>query len=112
MAALPSTSHLPAAAGTLPHPDTAASRAHDQPPCLPAPSFYAHTFPSLHSGRYWTLLEEPHEEWQPEEDPLPSDCRYRRDLALLAAGDVKGAQAAKEALEQQQRQDAKLRGIH
>ncbi|KAL4423109.1 hypothetical protein ABPG77_004792 [Micractinium sp. CCAP 211/92] len=64
------------------------------------------------ADRYWTLLEEPHEEWQPEEDPLPSDCRYRRDLALLAAGDVKGAQVAKEALEQQQRQDAKLRGIH
>ncbi|KAL4458310.1 hypothetical protein ABPG75_013175 [Micractinium tetrahymenae] len=62
--------------------------------------------------RYWTLLEERHEEWQPEEQPLPSDCRYRQDLALLAAGDVKAAQAAKEALEQRQRQDAKLRGIH
>lgn len=61
--------------------------------------------------RYWTLLEEQHEEWQPEAAPLPSDCRYRRDLALLAAGDIKAAQAAKEALEQRQRQDAKLRGV-
>lgn len=62
--------------------------------------------------RYWTLAEEQPEEWEPEEAPLPSDCRYRQDLALLAAGDVKAAQAAKEALEQRQRQDAKLRGIH
>ncbi len=84
-----------------------------QPPCLRAPYLrWAHIFLGLHAGRYWTLLEELHEEWQPEKDPLPSDCRFRRDLALLAAGDVKGAQVAKEALEQQQRQDAKLRGIH
>lgn len=59
--------------------------------------------------RWWTLAEEPAIEWQPAPAPLPSDCRFRQDLALLAAGDVKGAQAAKEALEQRQRADAKLR---
>lgn len=48
-------------------------------------------------------------EWEPVPHPLPSDCRYRDDLAALAAGDVKAAQAAKEALEQRQRADAKLR---
>ncbi len=48
-------------------------------------------------------------EWEPVPHPLPSDCRYREDLAALAAGDVKAAQAAKEALEQRQRADAKLR---
>ena len=59
--------------------------------------------------RWWTLVEEPAVEWQPVAAPLPSDCRYREDLALLAAGDVRAAQAAKEALEQRQRADAKLR---
>lgn len=93
-----------------PHPSTTTTttttttHTHTQPP----PSHTITTPP----GRYWTLAEEQPEEWQPEEAPLPSDCRYRQDLALLAAGDVKAAQAAKEALEQRQRQDAKLRGIH
>ncbi|PRW59937.1 Oxysterol-binding 9 [Chlorella sorokiniana] len=61
------------------------------------------------SDRWWTLLEEAAVEWEPVPHPLPSDCRYRDDLAALAAGDVKAAQAAKEALEQRQRADAKLR---
>ena len=59
--------------------------------------------------RCWTLLEEPPAEWEPLPNPLPSDCRYREDLTLLLAGDVKASQAAKEALEQRQRADAKLR---
>lgn len=59
--------------------------------------------------RWWTLAEEPAIDWEPAASPLPSDCRYRQDLALLAAGDVKASQAAKEALEQRQRADAKLR---
>ena len=59
--------------------------------------------------RRWTLLEEAGEEWEPVAQPLPSDGRYRRDLALLASGEVKAAQAAKEQLEQRQRADAKLR---
>lgn len=59
--------------------------------------------------RWWTLLEEPVAAWQPVPRPLPSDCRFREDLALLAAGDVREAQRAKELLEQRQRADAKLR---
>ena len=59
--------------------------------------------------RWWTLLEEAAVEWQPVESPLPSDSRYRRDLALLAEGEVKQAHVAKEVLEQRQRADAKLR---
>ncbi|PSC69671.1 Oxysterol-binding 9 [Micractinium conductrix] len=62
--------------------------------------------------RWWTLAEEARQEWEPEAHPLPSDCRYREDLALLAAGDAKGSQVAKEALEQRQRAEAKLRGIN
>ncbi len=41
--------------------------------------------------------------------PLPSDCRFREDLVLLRADDYKQGQAAKEALENKQRADAKLR---
>lgn len=59
--------------------------------------------------RVWTLLEEAAEAWQPVARPLPSDCRHREDLALLAAGEVKESQRAKELLEQRQRADAKLR---
>ena len=39
----------------------------------------------------------------------PAICRFRLDLATLAEGDPTGAQSAKEALENRQRQDAKLR---
>lgn len=61
--------------------------------------------------RVWTLAEEERGEWAPEEDPLPSDCRFRRDLAALrgAEADMGAAQMAKELLETLQRQDAKLR---
>eukprot|EP00887_Chlorella_sp_A99_P006233 scaffold3.g6233.t1 len=59
--------------------------------------------------RSWTLAEDAYEEWQPVDDPLPSDSRYREDLSALAAGDVQQAQRAKDALEQRQRADAKLR---
>jgi len=61
--------------------------------------------------RMWTLHEEPVHEWIPNPDPLPSDCRFREDLRRLAEGDVDGAQAAKESLENMQRADAKLRKI-
>lgn len=60
-------------------------------------------------SRMWTLAEEQPETWQPVANPLPSDCRFRLDLATLADGDPTGAQSAKEALENRQRQDAKLR---
>lgn len=59
--------------------------------------------------RRWTLAEDAPEEWDPLPAPLPSDARYREDLAALAAGDLLLAQRAKEALEQRQRADAKLR---
>lgn len=59
--------------------------------------------------RVWTLAEEPVHPWEADPNPLPSDCRFREDLRLLAVGDVEGAQAAKERLENQQRADAKLR---
>jgi hypothetical protein len=41
--------------------------------------------------------------------PLPSDCRFRRDLVELRAGRMAEAQAAKVELEEAQRADAKLR---
>ncbi len=59
--------------------------------------------------RFWTLNEEGTPTWIPDKNPLPSDTRFREDLALLLAGNVPAAQVAKEALEVQQRQDAKLR---
>ncbi|EFN54246.1 hypothetical protein CHLNCDRAFT_135777 [Chlorella variabilis] len=59
--------------------------------------------------RWWTLLEEEAGRWEAVPSPLPSDCRYREDLALLAEGEVRGAQRAKELLEQRQRADARLR---
>mmetsp|Transcript_1426 Transcript_1426/g.4252 ORF Transcript_1426/g.4252 Transcript_1426/m.4252 type:complete len:430 (+) Transcript_1426:162-1451(+) len=61
------------------------------------------------SERRWTLVEEMAEEWVPVPDPLPSDSRFRLDLATLKEGDQAGAQAAKEALENRQRHDAKTR---
>lgn len=59
--------------------------------------------------RYWTLNEEPVRPWIPDPCPLPSDARFREDLAALAAGDEAGAQAAKESLENLQRAEAKMR---
>ena len=58
--------------------------------------------------RAWTLLEEEVQEWVAEEAPLSTDSRFRPDLELLAKGDLAGAQAAKERLENQQRRDAKF----
>ena len=62
--------------------------------------------------RFWTLNEEQSDQgWIPDPHPLPSDTRFREDLALLLAEDVDAAQVAKEALENRQRADAKLRKI-
>lgn len=47
---------------------------------------------------------------QSEEKVLPSDSRYRSDLIAYIAGDDDAAQVNKEMLEQDQRDDAKLRG--
>ena len=56
----------------------------------PCPILLQSPFPSARSARpscrWWTLAEEARQEWEPEAHPLPSDCRYREDLALLAAG--------------------------
>ena len=48
----------------------------------------------------------------PIDNPLPSDCRFRRDLNLLKCGDVDKAQIAKVEMEDEQRRDAKLRKHH
>lgn len=63
---------------------------------------------SFGGKRYWSVTE-PHDRWRPAPNPLPSDCRFRQDLVQLAAGDLKEAQRAKEALENMQRQDKKVR---
>ncbi|KAG2433146.1 hypothetical protein HYH02_012847 [Chlamydomonas schloesseri] len=64
---------------------------------------------SIDGVRYWSINKEVPDSWRPVPDPLPSDSRYRQDLVVLAGGDMKGAQAAKEALENRQRHDKKLR---
>ncbi|KAG7670021.1 putative Oxysterol-binding protein 9 [Nannochloris sp. 'desiccata'] len=61
--------------------------------------------------RFWTLNEEEGSAWIPDPHPLPSDTRFREDLALLLVEDVPAAQLAKEKLENRQRRDAKLRNI-
>lgn len=59
--------------------------------------------------RYWTLAEAKPQHWDVLQDALPSDLRFRQDLAALAAGDLEQAQHYKEVLERQQRSDRKLR---
>eukprot|EP00198_Chlamydomonas_reinhardtii_P009896 XP_001699233.1 predicted protein [Chlamydomonas reinhardtii] len=66
---------------------------------------------NIDGARYWSITKEVPDAWRPVPDPLPSDSRYRQDLVVLAAGDMKGAQAAKEALENRQRNDKKLREV-
>lgn len=46
-----------------------------------------------------------------EERRLPTDCTFREDIRLLAAGDVKGAEAAKARIEEQQRRLRKRQGL-
>ncbi|GIL82684.1 hypothetical protein Vretimale_8263 [Volvox reticuliferus] len=64
---------------------------------------------SINSRRYWSVATEVPDRWRPIGDPLPSDSRFRQDLMVLEAGDMKGAQRAKELLENMQRHDKKLR---
>ena len=45
----------------------------------------------------------------PIDNPLPSDCRYRRDLNFLKDKDLDNAQLSKVEMEEIQRRDAKLR---
>ncbi len=59
--------------------------------------------------RYWTLASEQPDAWRPAADALPSDSRFRKDLVHIQQGDVKGAQAWKEQLENAQRRDKKMR---
>ena len=59
--------------------------------------------------RMWTLATDPSDLWVAEENPLPSDSRYRADLIALAQGDLKEAQVQKELLERQQRHEKKMR---
>lgn len=59
--------------------------------------------------RFWTLTEATPQHWEVLPSPLPSDVRFRQDLAALASHDLEGAQHYKELLEKQQRADRKLR---
>jgi len=59
--------------------------------------------------RIWARDRQPQHRPRPVENPLPSDCRYRGDLIALKGGDMVDAQIAKEAMENDQRGDAKLR---
>ena len=45
----------------------------------------------------------------PSEQRRPTDCTHREDMKLLAAGDIKGAEAAKRRIEEKQRRERKLR---
>lgn len=73
---------------------------HLHPPLMPLPC------------RLWSWEKEQPDCWQSVPRPLPSDCRFREDLQLLASGaDLKAAQAAKEKLEHLQRNDKKLREL-
>lgn len=59
--------------------------------------------------RRWSIMETAPSQWTQVAAPLPSDSRFRLDLATLAEGDIVGAQEAKVALEERQRHDAKVR---
>ena len=59
--------------------------------------------------RYWTLVEEKADRWQPMQHLLPSDCSRRLDLQTLLTGNVEAAQLKKVELENLQRTDAKIR---
>jgi hypothetical protein len=62
--------------------------------------------------RYWTLSETKVHEWaQIESEKFPSDCSNREDLSALLNGDMDRSQEAKDQMENQQRQDAKLRPV-
>lgn len=63
----------------------------------------------INGTRMWSIATERPERWMPVADPLASDCRYRSDLVTLSTGDLKAAQKAKEALEERQRADKRIR---
>lgn len=59
----------------------------------------------------WSLHEAEREAFVtlPQARLLPSDCTFREDMRLLALGDLKGAEAAKQVIEDKQRRERKLR---
>jgi hypothetical protein len=59
--------------------------------------------------RYFDFREMVPFEAKSSQSPIPSDCNYRNDKALLAIGHYNEAQKEKEALEHVQRTDTKLR---
>jgi len=60
--------------------------------------------------RLWDYQEDyPMYEPMPSKTPLPSDCRFRDDINLLAEGTLDKSQAEKVRLEEKQRREAKLR---
>jgi hypothetical protein len=64
---------------------------------------------AFNSVPYWTLKDDKGFKVIEEENPLPSDVRYRLDLQALARGDLEEAQRLKEEMEENQRNDRKLR---
>jgi hypothetical protein len=63
--------------------------------------------------RYWDVRDTVKLKVNPTENyVLPSDSRFREDLISFKSGDVEEAQNNKEKMEQDQRNDAKLRGGH
>lgn len=77
------------------------------PVCVVEGSWLSHV--NMAGRRYWAIHRDRPDRWQPVPDPLPSDSRYRQDLVVLGSGDMKGAQRAKEMLEEMQRIDKKAR---
>lgn len=63
----------------------------------------------INGKRTWAIATERPERWQPVADALASDCRVRADLVTLSTGDLKGAQKVKEAMEDRQRADKRIR---
>jgi len=59
--------------------------------------------------RYFDYREMVPFEAKAAKSPIPSDCHYRNDMALLAIGQYDEAQKHKEALEHIQRTEAKIR---
>ena len=57
----------------------------------------------------WNIDQFKPARYQPIDDPLPSDCRFREDLIWLKYGDTKNAEDWKLRLEEQQRWDRKIR---
>lgn len=61
------------------------------------------------AGRVWDAAWGSGKRLASVAEPLPSDCRYRKDIASLVEGDLEESQRWKVQLEEAQRRDRKLR---